>query len=325
MYNRLGPKPCAVALGAALFLLNALAQGASGRSAHKWLELMNEAVEHRNYIATFVYFNGSELQSMQVVHRHDGSRVQERIVSLSGPAREVLSNGREVTCIFPDDRSVLVSGDKKPMAARTRLFRMSADLNDNYSLSTNPGNRVAGRMTQKVEVRPRDVYRYGYRLSLDLETALPLRSELLGSSGKALERIVYTNIQYSGKIDDDQLRSTTLTEGFTWHRGAGETIQEGRHEPGWAVNWLPPGFTALERVKDPPTPSRHHLAYTDGVANFSVFVEPLGESEKGMVGISRMGATNAYGRVIGGTQITVIGEVPEKTVRHVGDSISRSQ
>ena len=325
MLSNLFAKVSVAILVPVLLYGSAALRAAEGRTPLQWLERMSEAVERRNYIATFVYSNGSELQSIRVVHRHDHTGVRERMISLTGPPREVLRNGAEVTCIFPDDRSVLVSGDKKSSGARSSLFQLSPDLKDNYRLTTHLGERVAGRTTQTVLVQPRDVYRYGYRLALDLDSALPLRSELLGSSGRALERIVYTNIQVGPQIEDEQLRSTTVAENFTWRR-ADDAPEQAGIDSGWTLTWLPPGFRAVRQLilGDDASVSRHHLTYSDGVASFSVFIEPLNDSQKGMRGMSQMGPTSAFGRVIGSTQITVIGEVPEKTVRHVGESISRN-
>ena len=47
-------------------------------------------------------------------------------------------------------------------------------LDRNYELAVGPkGSRLLGREVRVIDVRPRDIYRYGYRLWLDEETAMP--------------------------------------------------------------------------------------------------------------------------------------------------------
>ena len=299
---------------------------AGAQTAQEWLNRMAVAMERLNYIATFVYSNGKALQSMQVVHRYQNGQVRERLISLSGPPREVLRDNALVTCILPDDKAVLVAASTPRDKTRTALFNPSAGVHDHYQLSTSPGARVAGRPTQVVEVIPRDAYRYGYRLSLDLETALPLSSELVGERGRALERIVYTNVDLPEQITDQMLRPESEADGFTWYRRneSGE-LRPSEVGGAWQVKWLPEGFQS----GPPKTQSTedgsgwtHHLMFSDGVASLSVFIERLPPGGEGMEGISTMGATNAFGRVVDGVQITVVGEVPARTVQHVGRSVA---
>ena len=66
-----------------------------------------------------------------------------------------------------------------------------------------------------------------------------------------------------------------------------------------------------------------HLVYTDGLASLSVFIERLSSATERLEGHSSMGAMNAYGRVLGDFQVTVVGEVPSITVERVADSIER--
>jgi sigma-E factor negative regulatory protein RseB len=67
------------------------------------------------------------------------------------------------------------------------------------------------------------------------------------------------------------------------------------------------------------------LSFSDGVASLSVFIEALPEAGDVLEGISQMGATNAFSRVVDKMLITVVGEVPVRTVKHVGLSIVRTQ
>ena len=64
------------------------------------------------------------------------------------------------------------------------------------------------------------------------------------------------------------------------------------------------------------------MIYSDGLASVSVFIESaITPNDKAFKGLSSMGAVNAFGNVINGHQVTVVGEVPEATVKAIGQSI----
>ena len=66
-----------------------------------------------------------------------------------------------------------------------------------------------------------------------------------------------------------------------------------------------------------------HYVYTDGLAAVSVFIEKKMEKTGPIIGINRMGAMHAFGKIVDGHQIIVVGEVPAKTVKMIGDSVQR--
>ncbi|MDH3640293.1 MAG: MucB/RseB C-terminal domain-containing protein, partial [Gammaproteobacteria bacterium] len=62
---------------------------------------------------------------------------------------------------------------------------------------------------------------------------------------------------------------------------------------------------------------------SDGLAAVSVFIEKNPERNTGAVsGVNRMGAVHAFGTTIGDYQVTVVGEVPAKTVDLIGMSVT---
>jgi sigma-E factor negative regulatory protein RseB len=91
----------------------------------------------------------------------------------------------------------------------------------------------------------------------------------------------------------------------------------------WELKWLPSGFMPT----DSPEQSDGRRTYTDGLAVFSVFLEPLRGDIKPGEGVARQGSTTSYtrGMTLSGAPVlvTVIGEVPVNTARMVADSISR--
>ena len=296
------------------------------RPASEWLEKMARAAQSLNYDGTFVYRNGDRMESMRIIHLATPSGERERMVSLTGAAREVLRDNEKVTCILPDNQSVVVA-KRRPREVTLRVFHPREGFARHYALSSQPGARVAGRKTAFIKVTPKDEYRYGYRLWLDRVTGLLLKSELVDDSGRALEQIVYTDIKIPATISAELLEPATSGEGYTWYTDNGSTTSATRDaSSAWSVGWLPDGFEMNERVLGPTSLFRmpiEHLVYTDGLASVSVFIERLSSATEPIEGHSNMGAMNAYGRVHDDYQITVVGEVPNITVQRVADSVQR--
>jgi sigma-E factor negative regulatory protein RseB len=66
-----------------------------------------------------------------------------------------------------------------------------------------------------------------------------------------------------------------------------------------------------------------HLVYSDGLASVSVFIEKDKGVSSHLYGASSMGAVNAFGNLVGEHFVTVVGEVPAKTVQLMAQSTSR--
>ena len=306
----------------------------STEDARSWLERMSRAVHELNYDGTFVFQSGASMEAMRIIHRFGSDGERERLVSLSGAAREVVRSRDSVVCILPDDQSVVVS--KRRLRSTKRDPWQSADpgIAQFYRLQTRSGDRVAGRDTQQVVVQPRDVHRYGYRLSIDRASGLLLKSELLDDHGGIVEQIVYTRIELPEHIPDELFEPAVSGDGFRWiSTDGGRLVHVGEETGPWHVSWAPRGFklsgreTGARESGESGEPDRllpsEHLVLTDGLATISIFIESLDSAEVPLEGASSMGAVNAFGAVLGSYQVTVVGEVPARTVELIGRAVVR--
>lgn len=296
-------------------------------AARAWLDRTMHAAQSLNYDGTFIYRNGKQMESMRIIHRADPNGERSRLISLSGEAREVLRDQSKVTCILPDSGAVLVGKSRPHGPFSTAVFEANAGFAEYYSLSVMGGDRIAGRDTEVVTVEPKDNYRYGYRVWVDQDTGLLLRSELVDEAGAALEQFIFTSVSIPTQIPDDLLEPGISGEHYTWYNDP-EPVQKTAKPTasGWQVGWLPEGFMMTDRREQPAAIDRmpvEHLAYTDGLASISVFIEQLDSNGEPLEGASGMGAMNAFGSMVDGYQVTVVGEVPQRTVRAVAESISR--
>lgn len=316
------PRVVPAGLLAALCLLAAPVRAAD--EPHDWLLRIAQAARQLNYDGTFVYQHGAQLETMRIVHRVVNGVTEERLVSLTGAPREVIRTEREVRCYLPDSNTIVVehrraNGQGFPALLPERL----RDLEENYVLELGRAARVTGRPVQELVIRPRDEYRYGYRLWADRETGLLLKADVIDDKGRVLEQFMFTQIAIGGDIPASAIAPQTKDAGMVWHRDA---VSEVRVAPGWRATKLPRGFklasSVLRRMPLRQDPVQQ-LVYSDGLATVSVFIERLREGGPPPTadGPTRMGALYALGRPIDSHHVTVVGEVPAKTVAMIGASV----
>jgi sigma-E factor negative regulatory protein RseB len=312
------------ALATFLFILSPVVHATE--AAYDWLAKMNQATRELSYDGTFVYQHDDSLEAMRVIHRVENGVVQERLVSLNGAAREVIRDNQQVTCYLPDRQSVFVEHrlareNKFPIILPERV----KDLKKSYAIHLGKTGRVTGRKAQLVVINPRDGYRYGYHLWADIETGLLLKASLVDHKGTMLEQFMFTQLNIGRPIDPHDLEPAVAGEGLAWYSGDTVETSDSKPPPEWLVERLPRGFALTDRImrKNPTRNGRvEHLVYSDGLAAVSVFIEETGQDTKSaMIGSSRMGAVHAFGNIVNGRQVVVVGEVPAVTVALIGKSV----
>ncbi|HSH47804.1 MAG TPA: sigma-E factor regulatory protein RseB domain-containing protein, partial [Halomonas sp.] len=193
----------------------ALDQQPAPQSGREWLKRSLWAGHCRIYQARAVRVGVDGVRTLALSHEvHDGAE-REVLRFLDGDPLTFERRGSSVAVIHGAQGPVPASPDAiiEHLDARYR-FRLASD------------KRIAGRSAVRVDIEPLDEYRYGRRLWLDTETALPLKQELLDERSRVLETFQLV------ELDGVRLHqgSVALTPGPLPTAGA------------WQPNWLPPGF-----------------------------------------------------------------------------------
>jgi sigma-E factor negative regulatory protein RseB len=309
-----------------VMVLGALNVAWAETDARRWLERMSMAGQSLNYSGTFVYQRQGSLEAMQIVHSRDDSGERERLLSLTGPEREVLRDNQVVTCILGDRQAVVVNKSRPrtpfPASFPTQLM----DLEQYYRFEVLDEDRVAGLTCRVVAVEPRDGYRYGRRLCVHDESHLLLRSELTEANGEAIEQVMFTAVEFPEEIAGQKLLPELDGADFTWHREPKDQPQKDVDvaESRWQVTQVPAGFMLTDHrwhQLSADDPGVEHWVYSDGLASVSVYIEKSMQDNEAYSGVSYRGALNAYGTTVGGHLVTVVGEVPRQTVELIGKSV----
>jgi sigma-E factor negative regulatory protein RseB len=312
---------------ASLLVLPLQAARAQSDAAHDWLEKMSDALASRNYDGLFTHSTGDQTESMRIVHRVENGRSFERLVSLDGSGREIVRTREEVHAYLPDRKVVLVEPRGDDGSLLKALPTPGPKLDRYYDLAVRKGNKILGRDIVVIDVRPKDGYRYGYRLWLDAETAMPVRSVVGDGAGRQIEQILFTRLELKDRIPAKDIEPTVDATGFHWVRTGRKLVAMPQlpANNGWRPLRVPPGFrlvaSRLQVMPGSPMPAQH-LIFSDGIAAISVFIEPAASGGPRPPEASTMGSANAYSTSIQGHVVTAVGEVPPATVREIASSVA---
>jgi sigma-E factor negative regulatory protein RseB len=217
------------------------------------------------------------------------------------------------------------------------LPQFGAGVNEFYRIDALSQGRVLGRTVRVISVNPKDQFRFGYRLWLDEQSAMPLKTQLCDSHGRVLEQIIFARLDMPESIADADLAPAASTDGMRWVRqSAPGSAASGA--PAFRASELPPGFrltVAGAQTLGGATLPASHLVYSDGLATVSVFVESEPVAAKGgsddssseavapppLRGLARVGSGYAFSTVVQGHQVTAVGEVPAETVEFIAHSV----
>ncbi|WP_207808305.1 MULTISPECIES: MucB/RseB C-terminal domain-containing protein [unclassified Pseudomonas] len=287
--------------------------------AQDWLTRLGQAEQQQSFHGTFVYERNGSFSTHNIWHRVQNGQVRERLLQLDGSAQEVVRIDGRTQCVS----GTLIAGlGDSPNAAARALDPKK--LKNWYDLAVIGKSRVAGRDAVIVSLTPRDQHRYSFELHLDKKTGLPLKSLLLNDKGQLLERFQFTSLDTDEIPSDKDLLAEPDCKPINIasdKASAAKTVQN------WRSDWLPPGFelTSSSSHKDAQTKTQvSSLMYDDGLARFSVFLEPLNGATVTDTR-TQLGPTVAVSRRLttpqGEMMVTVVGEIPIGTAERIALSM----
>ncbi|KZX64470.1 sigma-E factor regulatory protein RseB [Vibrio sp. HI00D65] len=288
-------------------------------TAKALLHQMNEASQHLNYELSYILIKKSSIEPLVYRHAVNDDQQLAHLVYLSGPVREVIRRGNEVSYIEPGTEPFTIQSGSMVAPVIPMINRDIESLNQYYDFVKVGRSREAGSTTQVLRVVPKDGLRYSYVVWVDEKTSLPLRADLLDRDGEILEQ--YRTISYvvndkiaaaMGGLNQAQLpKVLSLPEGLV-------------SETDWQASWVPEGFKSKEL-------SRYQMAatdkmvesqlFSDGLFSFSVYIADKDEhSLKGQ--LVRQGRRTLHSLVMGDREVSVVGDIPPATAKRIAQSVT---
>jgi sigma-E factor negative regulatory protein RseB len=263
---------------------------------------------------------------MRFIHAYADGQERSRLVHLNGPAREVIRENDTVVAYFAESKPVMLDKSGSGLFARELLNDLSLIV-DSYQLKMGPVLRIAGREARQVTLLSPDGERYGYRLFIDADTGLLLRSELLSEAARVIEQwqVVSLNLQ-------SPVPARELAVGFEVNAASGvrvlpASVTRDDSAAEWIVGWLPSGFklksyqTQHQNADDFPI---QHLLFSDGVAAISVYVAKTPEGIRAAERVWRRGAMTIVEVADAAARITVVGDIPSQTAKKIAQSVRKT-
>jgi sigma-E factor negative regulatory protein RseB len=208
-----------------------------------------------------------------------------------------------------------------PMLAPDKI----SALTQYYIIRTGTWGRVAGVGSRQLVIKPKDSFRFGHEFWIEPETGLLLKASLIGESGVVLENFTFTEVKIGGPISAATVQYHHSPEHDTWQEQRVASSELRVDDGQWLFRNPLPGFRHIARLKRqlrPDAPVSTQFIFSDGLASFSLFIEPLGKRAREEASIFSDGAVNVYKRQIAAYQIILLGDIPVTALRYFGDGIA---
>lgn len=269
---------------------------AANEDWRSWVLRMDKAQRALNYDATLVIDSGNgDWELYEIAQRIGAAGPEQQWVSLNGTGRRQLRTAQGVSLLSPE-------GDQRiGQGPQLRAGPLLAALESSYAVGFDPRDRVAGRRAVRLSLDPLHRDRYGLRLWIDADTALPLRSERRSADGGLLERRMVTQLHVLGFAG---LPVPPVASGLA------------------ASDWkLPAGFRLVSAALTVPgLAGARHWVISDGVAWISVYQLQLPQGKVIESGGWRHGALSQLTLHQGEDWYYLLGDVPAETLRSVGEA-----
>jgi sigma-E factor negative regulatory protein RseB len=302
------------------------------REARSWLMRIHDAGKKKNFQGTFVVSAGGTVSSSRIVHFYEGSNQFERIEAMDGEMRKVFRHNDVVHTLWPLSRVAVVE-QRESINAFPALLQSRGDrIVEFYDVKPLGTDRVAGHEANVLGLRPKDAYRFGYRLWAERQSGLLLRADVLDEKEQVLESSAFSEVSIGVR---PQLDAVVLPmkklEGYRVQRPVMAPTDLERE--GWFLRVQVPGFRHVSCVKRPVDNTQNAPAdqqmlqaiYADGLTYVSVFVEPYNSSLHRREMVMALGATRTLMRRQGDWWITVMGDVPVNTLRSFAAGLERKK
>jgi sigma-E factor negative regulatory protein RseB len=291
-----------------------------------WLKKMVLATHETDYSGTFLYQSSDYVEISRITHLLDGEDEHERLEGLDGERSEVIRKNDRVWCYLGATKVMVANRDGTKMFPAL-LPRELTLLQDNYVIRHGEEDRVAGFNTHSMLFQPRDKMRFTRKMWAHSDTGLLLKAVVMDERDQIVEQYTFTQLNIGGEIDRKWIVRSKLGDqekAIDQNAGASAVPAINATSSGWKVYALPAGFKKMTEMSRPMRggqQSATHMVYSDGLAGISVFIEKLSEKSDVKPGLYSKGGLQIFIKTLDKNLLTVVGEVPPRTVMQVAESI----
>ncbi len=279
---------------------------------------MNKASKQLSYQLSYVVMNRNSIEPMQYSHAVENDVQIAHLVYLSGPMREVIRRGGEVSYIDSSSEPFTIRANYMVAPIIPLLNSNIGELSKYYDFIPLGKAREAGATCQVLRIVSKDGMRYSYILWVDEKTKLPLRADLLDRGGDILEQFRTISFATGSSVTKamSPLQNVQLPQVLSLPQG-------NLKQTYWKVTWIPNGFKPeeLNRYKLSGTDQTvESQLYSDGLFDFSVYVSDR-DNQSLKSQLVRQGRRTLQIFASGKNEIAVIGDIPPETAQRIAQSV----
>lgn len=302
----------------AVILTSSATSFAVEMTAETLLKTMSTATTELNFELSYILIRKNSIEPILYRQANLNEQRLAQLMYLSGPVREVIRRGNEISYIEPGAEPFSIQSDKMVAPLMPLLFSDIDSLSESYDFVLMGRAREAGVITQVVRIVPKDGKRYSYVLWIDEQMYLPLRADLVDRDGEVLEQ--YRTVAHS--VSDKLI---TLMSGLN-DIELPAVLTVPKHETKnsqWEVTKIPQGFDAqphnryLMANTDKMVESQ---IFSDGLFQFSVYVADI-DNLTLKSQLVRQGRRTLHSIHVDDKEITVVGDLPPDTAHEIALSV----
>jgi len=285
------------------------------------LEQMDTAANTLNYQLSFINITEQGIESLRYRHAVVNKQIFAQLLQMDGPRREVIQRNRAIS--YFDASSGIdpftLPGDHIIDGLPSILFANFAQLKNYYDFISVGRSRVADHLCNVVRIVSKDGSRFSYAVWLDSVTSLPLRADLLSQEGEMIEQFQVVDFAVDDQLQEVMapLVNAKLPPEMT------SLPTNSRAKLSWTPGWLPAGAQVLSQSQrhvpalGKTTESR---LYSDGLFTFTVNVSPASQTTPPQS--YSTGRRTLYVEIRNNKEISVVGELPHDTAKHIADTVN---
>lgn len=268
-----------------------------------------------SYSGSLVTKSGEFSQTSRLEHFSTPEGEFELLEKLDGQPSKWIRHNEQIQCIIPE-RKLILSEKRQINSSFPRVFThgdTSMRLARYYTVEELPPSRVAGRAVRVLKLMPKDQMRFEYRLFIDREQYLLLKSESYTRKGELLERVAFSDISYTS---DASKKPSLIEAGPGWKQASTKIVPVDEDKLPYALPQNLQGFSKMNafcRVKD-NNAEVHQAVFSDGLATLSVFIQKVQAGQTMPSAPLSHGAVTSKSEIQGTHLVTVLGEVPVGTL-----------
>lgn len=307
------------------------AAGVPVRSVSEWLLRMHQASERRAYIGTYVVSSQGQLSSAKIWHICDGTQQMERVEALTGAPKSTFRHNDQVITFLPAAKVALVENRTTLGLFPGLLTSTDAKVDEHYAATRAGNERVAGVDAEVVHLRPKDDWRFGYRLWVESGSGLVVKMQTMDSAGVVLEEMAFSELQLGAPVKLERLAQMMAnTDGYRVEKI--DVLPTSAEAEGWAMRRTVDGFRSMSCFRRQSGSGASGRAaptvqwiFSDGLASVSLFIEPFDALRHAQEGSVAQGATRTFTKRQQDWWVTAVGEVPLQTLQAFVGHLARSK